>query len=194
MNNNKTIKILHLNCRSVKDKSKQIEIEYLAKTHQIDIMTLNETFLKPIDQFYIPDFHTIRNDRLNKKGGGSAILIRKSIEFKKIILNSENECLGIMVNINPNTNLAIFNIYIAPSSNLDQDLFSKITKNYTNFLVNGDLNAKNKLWNCNNENKNGKSLSRIIENSNICILNNMIPTYRPSNSVLELSICSNPVK
>lgn len=53
--------------------------ELIAMSRKIDIILLSETWLNANTPFSIPDFHVVRRDRLNKKGGGVAICIRQKI-------------------------------------------------------------------------------------------------------------------
>lgn len=53
----------------------QIELETFLYEHEIDIILLQETILKPTDKFRILNYNTYRNDRETGPGGGTAILI-----------------------------------------------------------------------------------------------------------------------
>ena len=45
----------------------------------IDILSLNETFLKPKIKFHLPGYDTYKNHRLVGTKGGVAILVKKGI-------------------------------------------------------------------------------------------------------------------
>ena len=47
--------------------------------NQIDILALNETFLKPKFKFHLPGYDIYKNDRLVGTMGGVAILVKKGI-------------------------------------------------------------------------------------------------------------------
>ena len=47
--------------------------------YQIDILALNETFLKTTFKFHLPGYDIYKNDRLVGTKGGVAILVKKGI-------------------------------------------------------------------------------------------------------------------
>lgn len=64
MNNKKNINFLHINCQSISNNLKSTRIENLASKHNVDFLSLNETFLKPSKQIEFKDYFFIRADRL----------------------------------------------------------------------------------------------------------------------------------
>ena len=85
--NDYNLNVLQLNIRSI--LSKQIELKQLLhtlenKNSRVDIVLLCETFLndKTTKLVNIPSYSPISNHRLNRKDGGTCILIRNSITFK----------------------------------------------------------------------------------------------------------------
>ena len=69
--------IVFWNCQGLRPKRKELQ-NYLSKT-QIDILTLNETFLKSKFKFHLPGYDIYKNDRLVGTQGGVAILVKKVI-------------------------------------------------------------------------------------------------------------------
>ena len=56
--------------------------------NQIDILALNETFLKPKFKFHLPGYDIYKNDRLVGTKGGVAILVKKpSLQTKNGKIN-----------------------------------------------------------------------------------------------------------
>ncbi|RNA42397.1 hypothetical protein BpHYR1_004027 [Brachionus plicatilis] len=76
--------------------------------------------------------------------------------------NSTNDVTGIVTNLTNNIYLAILSLYVSPSNQLDESLLNTIIKNYPNFIILGDLNARHKSWKCKIGNKKGKILDEII--------------------------------
>ena len=85
--NNKLI-ILHLNIQSIISESKKIQLQHLIETTNPDLISLNETFLKPKNAFKIPNFKIFRSDRLGRKGGGAAICVRDSLKGSVIDISN----------------------------------------------------------------------------------------------------------
>jgi exonuclease III len=103
------------NARSLKDKKD--ETFNFFNQNNIDIAFISETGLKP-DITICHDKYTIhRFDRIGKRMGGVAIIIKKDIEHK--VIPSQNlkiiESIGITVKLN-NDQLDIFSIYYPGST------------------------------------------------------------------------------
>ena len=62
----------------------EVEISLFLKESDIDILTLNETWLKSKFKLDIPNYIITRNDRPRMQGGGVAILVRSNIKFDSI--------------------------------------------------------------------------------------------------------------
>ena len=71
MHKNKSKLVIgHINICSIRKKQKQIELNNFLKTHEIDIMSLNETHLKLNNNFQLDNYKIIRRDRPIKNKGG----------------------------------------------------------------------------------------------------------------------------
>ena len=68
--------IVFWNCQGLRPKRKELQ-NYLLE-NQIDILALNETFLKPKFKFHLPGYDIYKNDRLAGTKGGVAILVKKA--------------------------------------------------------------------------------------------------------------------
>ena len=75
------IKIVCLNCRSIRARRKELEI-YLNE-NEIDILAVNETYLTPKTTFSLPGYDVIRNDRSDGSRGGVAFLVKTEIIMNK---------------------------------------------------------------------------------------------------------------
>ena len=64
------------NCQGIRPKRKELQ-SYLLE-NQIDILALNETFLKPQYKFHLRGYEIYKNDRLAGTKGGVAILVKKA--------------------------------------------------------------------------------------------------------------------
>ena len=64
------------NCQGLRPKRKELQ-NYLLE-NQIDILALNETFLKPKFKFHLPGYDIYKNDRLVGTKGDVAILVKKN--------------------------------------------------------------------------------------------------------------------
>ena len=77
------IKILQWNCHFI--RANQESLDYLMKKMKLDIILLNETWLKPTDKYFKAGFTVHREDR-DMGYGGVAILVKNAFPNKKPIL------------------------------------------------------------------------------------------------------------
>ena len=193
--------ILHINIQSITNskinETKKILFENLIAKTKPNFISLNETFLKEKNKLHKDGFNILRSDRTLSKGGGAALAIHCDTKFEEIkiedILNSEN-AVGAKIETSDNKDIAIFSIYNPPKQNLNQNLFNFVHNNFKNCKIIGDLNAKNKLWHCSNENIRGILLEQIASKHNLNILNSKQPTFKRGKSIIDLTICSNNMR
>ena len=91
------IKILQFNAQSIKNKAS--EFNSAITKIQPHVIILNETFLKPKDNFTISNFNVIRCDRKNKNGGGTLIAVIDIIAQNVVSIISEDKFELIHINI-----------------------------------------------------------------------------------------------
>ena len=189
------MKIFQFNCTSIRNKSNNIE-QYL-HDNNFSIGCLSETFLMPHDNIKFKNFEILRSDRAFavNRGGGVAILIKKSIPFKKInIISNLNmiEVCGCEVNSNIGS-LAIFSFYIPPRVNFSVSQLNNIISSTScrNILICGDFNAHNVSWGSRSTDPMGSTLMDFVDFNNLFILNNGDTTYCGSTpSCIDVSLCS----
>lgn len=143
-----SINILHVNCQSIVNIIKLNQIENLAKIHNIEIISLNETFLKPTNDLVLENYFILRSDRTHKKGGGVALCIKKNIIGSQI-LNSDvslrDNVIGFLTTLQNKEELAIFSFYSSPSEPINEQFFEQAASKYKNLIILGDFNAKASL-------------------------------------------------
>jgi exonuclease III len=153
------VKIINWNASGIRNKINEF-YHYLITNH-IDIACVCETFLKSNMQLEAhPNFTTYRFDREDRPKGGVLIIIRNRI--KHALLPSLDtkllECIGIQIELNDNSKLQIFSIYLPGgaknceiNNHFKNDL-RKITRRHTSFFAMGDFNCKHRFWNCDRAN------------------------------------------
>ena len=189
--NNQKLKIIHYNCRSIKNK--QFELFKYMNKQNVDILCLNETFLNSEDHnFNHINHHTIiRNDRTHKKGGGIAMILKNNIKFNVIqkASNENEEYIAIEIDTpRDKDKLLLISTYVHPNSNTNFDFIPKFMNKYKNAITIGDMNAHHNSWYCNKNNKKGTILANIIENNNFIINNTDQSTTKNNNTIIDLCI------
>lgn len=152
------IHVMHYNCQGITTYSAIKQLELFARDKNIDLILLNETFLKPKHKFNINGFKIYRRDRLSH-GGGVLIAIRESIKHMLLPVEQtvDTEALSISIVINGRTTImtAAYTPYY--TSNFKNDL-QLLTNRRNDFFVFGDFNALHSTWNCQVDNSAGKVL------------------------------------
>lgn len=185
-NNNNAIKILHINARSIVSIDKRLQIRNLISENDPDFVSINETHLGEFHNFNISGYHTIRDDRKNKDGGGVLLLIRCGIQFDRIKLNKYNsfELAGIYTVIN-GIRIAIFSMYIPDNNRFSHQIFETINNqiNVPSIWL-ADFNFHHTSLGSNYNNGNGIKIREIIDclNCSHQLLMPNEPTYYGSSS------------
>ncbi|CAF0992964.1 unnamed protein product [Adineta steineri] len=169
---------MHCNITSIK-KHKE---ELLARFSIFDIISINETNLKPEQLFSLPGYNIYRNDRENKQGGGVLIAIRNNIQsfeiFNKTIEN--NETIAVQIKT-PGEYLLIASIYSPPNIKLQSELFEQLYNLNNNCLILGDLNAALQSMGSKKTNTKGIQLQQLLEEGYLQCIENDLTTYARNN-------------
>ena len=116
-------KLAHINIRSY---NKEVQISLSLKENVIDILPLNETWLKSKFKLDIPNYTITRNDRSRRQGGGVAILVRNNVKFDIIdtcsSINTENEDITIFLKDSQHSTSILF--YANTNDNIIGDVLS----------------------------------------------------------------------
>ena len=193
--NSSKLKLAHINIRSCRNKV--VEISPFLKENDIDILTLNETWLKSNFKLDIPNYNITRNDRPRRRGGGVAILVRNDIKFDIIdtcsAINTDNEAITILLKDSQDP-ISITTIYIPPGSNINTTLLNNIKNSADNIIITGDLNAKHTDFNCSKTDKWGMALKKALNDADLFVADNSKPTHRDSktdtNDIIDYIISS----
>ena len=150
--------ILFWNCQGIRPKRKELEL-YL-KENVIDVIALSETFLSKKQNFKIPGYNAIRNDRSNGYRAGAAFLVKYGLVVNKEYRNNDfniitdNEALAIDLKLSNKQNLILATIY-CPNGNPNLTLFQTINNLSDNVMFVGDFSSKFESFSCAKKNTSG---------------------------------------
>ena len=121
------------------------KLQLTLKEKNLDICSLNETFIKPKIKFYIPGYHLVRKDRSAGKGGGVAFPIKSDINYNELHLNIQNnvyniEYKAIIINTSKVKDLIICTYYF-PRGHTYKELINNLKAPSDNIILSGDFNA-----------------------------------------------------
>ena len=176
-----SLQIGHLNIQSIRNKLD--ELKHFIAYYNLDILSLNETHLKPSHKISIPNFNIIRLDRQNKNGGGVCVIIRSTIDYNQIFpgdLADEEAIILEFPTISIHHDRLIFaSYYSPPNKTISKELTENIFKLSENVLLVGDLNAHHEDWLSSKSNQKGRIVSNLLETHNLVLVNSPEPTYLP---------------
>lgn len=201
MSPNISLKILQWNCHSFHNK--QGILSTIAT--QYDIILLCETWLTLDSIPKLDGFNILTESRLNHRGGGLAICIKKNIPFSQIhtIYHRPDFLETLSVSIpTPTGPLTIVCLYRSPSyttmASEWRHLFNSLSA-HANLLVAGDFNSHHTSWGCSEDKAPGPALSDALLDFNLICLNDGSATFENSHtsninntkiSAIDLSIVS----
>ena len=126
-------------------RPKRKELQNYLLENQIDILALNETFLKPKFKFHLPGYDIYKTDRLVGKKGGVAILVKKGIivnqKWKNDHFNviTDNEALAVEIELQNGDKVILATIY-SPNGHPSLRLFRMINALSKQVIFLGDFN------------------------------------------------------
>jgi len=199
----KKIKIIAINVNSIIKNQRRASLMNIIKKQNPDIILLGETKLNKNHILRFENYNVIRSDRDDKNpGGGTAIIIRKSIKYSEITLTGieEKKILEhtiIKLNIKAKDTLYIIAAYAKCGSQKEfipniKKIFSSLEldklENY--YILAGDLNAKHTDWKNSNNNPRGIALKKWIGENilpfKLRLLSTKYPSYPNGNSFLDI--------
>jgi hypothetical protein len=187
------LKILQWNCQSVQSKRPELE----ARSNDFD-MLLSETWLESQSKWLFKNFDVIREDRVGRRGGGVAVLVRNGIRYR--IFKDANlfnaggqiEVCGVVISLN-SKEVTILSLYKPPQINISAIDWHRFLSQFRGkFFVGGDFNAHNIAWGSPNTCPEGQKLLDVCLNLNLTILNDgsltRFETPHSQGSAIDLSI------
>ena len=170
--------IVFWNCQGLRPKRKELQ-NYLLE-NQIDILTLNETFLKPKFKFHFPRYDIYKNDRLVGNKGRITILVKKGIIVNQEGKNehfsviTDNEALAVEIEFQNGDKVILATIY-CPNGNPSLRLFKMFNALSKQIIFLRDFNLKHKQFGCVKPNKSGQTLLNIAKELKLFYVNQLEP-------------------
>ena len=166
---------------------------------------ISETKLNKWHKLQFKDYDIVRTDRPGAlKGGGSAIMIKNSIQYTQIFtptsMNNEiTEFTIIKIKLKNNFNLYVVSLYannessnsfISEINKLFEQLNLSSPNNY--YVISGDLNSRHTCWGDRSCNYKGRALKlwydQYSHQNKLNIFSPDSPTFVPSETVLDLCL------
>lgn len=193
------VKAAHLNCTSFCIGSNSVkfdEIKNIVSGNFLDFIGFSETWLKPTisnDVVNIPGYKCVRSDRPNRNGGGVALYIKNSINYKTVYTSTMYGTFeAIFVEVLVHGGIMLVGCLYLPNGKITtlEDKISDVILGYDNILIMGDFN-------CNMfHDFRSVPFREICQRLNISCLHGSIPTHfdlrRRSTSLIDFFLVSDP--
>src|SRR6201995_5719006 len=188
------VKIMQWNCRGLAIRKPELQ-NFLNNTKTLpDVICVEETFLKPTNNFFLHGYEIVRQDRVTQQGGGLATLIRSGIKYNNIDIKfNKIEAVAVELHLKQNT-ITVINVYDPPDRLVDMDDYRQLFGIGGRVIVTGDFNAHHPLWKSEQTDRRGECIEVMLDSYDFALLNTGQPTHQNNNggtSVLDLSFtCS----
>ena len=186
----KTHNIIQWNCHGIKPNFNELLI--LISLLNPATICLQETFLKEnpnLKTLNYKQYHYIHNTG-HWVNGGTSILVRNDIPQSQFPIKSKLQAVATQVTLHKT--ITICSIYIPPHEQINETELKNLIKQLTKpFILLGDFNSHNTLWG--SQQTKGSKIEQLINNQNLCLLNQKEPTHiNPTNaspSSIDLTLC-----
>lgn len=181
------------NCRGFHHNS--VDIKHLVDEYHPVCFCIQETLLKPIQSSLVKGYTPLRKDYTSgdRASGGVAIFISDSSPFTPLTLTTNLQAIAVQISVK--TLVTICSIYLPPNTTIQQTDLDRLCDQLPSpFILCGDFNGHNPHWGSPEVNRRGSQIEKLINDHNLCILNNRQQTYfhSPSRTFhsIDLFLCS----
>ncbi|XP_062527025.1 RNA-directed DNA polymerase from mobile element jockey isoform X1 [Bombyx mori] len=190
------LNIIQWNAQSL--SSNKHAFTYFLYNNDIHIALISETWLKPEKKFHIKGYKIERLD-IGSNHNGVAILIKNNLNYIRLNTLHDDSLQNIAIRLQfNNEEISIVSFY-SPTSAASQNFTYTHINNLIDslpkpLLLAGDFNAHHTMWGCTSNNGRGTTLHSIIEDSDLCILNDgqatTVGSHKWRPNALDLTIVS----
>lgn len=186
-----TILLLQWNARSFLSNGQDFKQFIYAQAEKLDLICIQETYLKPFLDFRVYWFVAVRCDREEGSGGGCLTLIKEGIPYK--IGDREGVLEYVVIQVWMGGKVIMVVNFYNPCKKLALNKLEELDMK-GNIIWCGDFNAHNLLWGSDKTDYNGGVLEEFLDSKNLVCLNDgrktRIDVSSGKESVLDLTFAS----
>jgi exonuclease III len=136
------------------------EFKHFLATHNPSAVLLSETHWDINTKPRFSTYTIVRNDRVERPGGGVAILAHKSLKINSLIVPSTNnlEAVGITI-VSGGEHIDVISAYSPHGNCTKQEVSAQFECSSKNKIIGGDFNGHHALWESNSRtNASGRAI------------------------------------
>ena len=138
-------RLIQWNCRGIKPRYEELLL--LLTLLRPSVFCLQETYLKPEDNFTFKTFNTynhIHSDCL-RASGGSSVLVNSSLPQREIKLKTDLQAVAVSISLEKEITLC--SVYIPPFFSLRSEHLNSLLQQLPSpYMLLGDFNGHNVNW------------------------------------------------
>ena len=190
--------VWQINIRGIYSKREEIQNYLTQVDNPPHIFCLQETFLKDNKEVHFLNYSLVNRNRRNKLGGGCAIYIHDTVNYKLLNISDKLEYLRVCIQFD-SFEATIVNFYNPPDTAIHIDTLNEFLSQpcNKNIIILGDFNSHNPIWGSCKTDNNGTLLQDFMENNDLVLLNDGSPTRydvaRNIYSAIDLSIVTSSI-
>ncbi|KAF7282598.1 hypothetical protein GWI33_002318 [Rhynchophorus ferrugineus] len=161
-------------------RGKQAELEDVMTFYHVDIVLIQETFLKPSHRLSFEHFFVYRNDRTPGRGGGTAILVRKGVKHELLPSLSVNNFETTSIKIDIQERPFVITSLYRKSSAFNYAEYRSLVEGKFPKIIGGDFNAHHPTWGCSRANSAGNAIVALSADLGYGLALPDEPTHHPS--------------
>ena len=149
-------------------------------SERYDVLLLQETLLRPDDEFSLPGFSVLRRD--DRRGTLIAIRNRPGLSYLPLDCGSfcseARDVQGVTISDSRRGgSVNIINVYISKATTADDWEFLHHIEDMGSCIVAGDFNARSPVWCCSGMyNPNGRALETSLQDLDMQMISTLVPT------------------
>lgn len=152
--------ILQWNARSLIANGQEFKKYVDGYQNKLDLICVQETWLKACLDFVMPGYVCIRKDRLDTGGGGCATFIKAGIQYKVVDHYSSVECVITQI-WSAQGKISVVNLYNPCKLLTMEELDGIMEKVESPVIWVGDFNGHNPLWGSKKMDRNGMVIEEL---------------------------------
>ena len=163
------------------------------------IICLQETYLKNNTSINMKNYYSYNyiKQYTDRPCSGSSIIINNDIPHSEITQNTNVQAVAISPTLHKT--IPVCSVYIPPKEEPKElELNNLIEQLLRPFVIMGDFNSHNEIWESKKTDKKGKVIESLLNQHQLCMYNNKSNTYlHPATgtySAIDLSICDSWAK